>query len=192
MADKDKSSGGQSVWVLILVQLLTKETLPWGMYLKSLSQFLHEKYATGTSLTAQGLWLHASNARGTGSIPASETKVLHAMLCGQKKRNMYMTMCKIDGQWEFAIWCREVNYGALWQPRGVGWGGRWEEGLRGRNICIPIADACWCMEETTQYCKAVILQLKINFKKETWNNNSTYFIDLLKICELYHVKHLDN
>ena len=36
MADKDKSSGGQSVWVLILVQLLTMETLPWGRYLKSL------------------------------------------------------------------------------------------------------------------------------------------------------------
>ena len=31
---------------------------------------------------------------------------------------------------------------ALYQPRGVGWGGRWEGGLRGRGICIPMADSC--------------------------------------------------
>ena len=37
---------------------------------------------------------------------------------------------------------------ALWQPRGLGLGGRWEEGLRGRDICVPMADSCWCMAET--------------------------------------------
>ena len=33
---------------------------------------------------------------------------------------------------------QETQIGALYQPRGVGWGGRWE----GRDICIPIADSC--------------------------------------------------
>ena len=34
--------------------------------------------------------------------------------------------------------------GTLWQPRGVEWGGRWDAG----DICIPVADSCWCMTET--------------------------------------------
>ena len=36
--------------------------------------------------------------------------------------------CKIDSQWEFAAWLRKLN-----QPRGVGWGGRWEGGSKGRG-----------------------------------------------------------
>ena len=29
------------------------------------------------------------------------------------------------------------------QPRGVGWGGRWEGGSRTRgHICIPMTDSC--------------------------------------------------
>ena len=27
---------------------------------------------------------------------------------------------------------------ALYQPRGVGWGGRWEGGSKRQDICIPI------------------------------------------------------
>ena len=47
--------------------------------------------------------------------------------------NIYITMCEIDSQWEFALWCRKLKPSALWQPRGVGWGGRWEGGSRGRR-----------------------------------------------------------
>ena len=38
--------------------------------------------------------------------------------------------------------------GALWQPRGVGWGGGGREGQEGGDICTPMADSCWCMAET--------------------------------------------
>ena len=32
---------------------------------------------------------------------------------------------------------------ALYQPRGVGWGGRWEGGSKERGyIYIPMADSC--------------------------------------------------
>ena len=52
--------------------------------------------------------------------------------------------------------------GDLRQPKGVGWGGRWEGGLRGRECVylwlIPV-DA-W--QKPTQHCKAIILQLKMN------------------------------
>ena len=30
-----------------------------------------------------------------------------------------------------------------------------------------MTDSCWCMAETPQYCKAIILQLKTNLKKKT-------------------------
>ena len=38
---------------------------------------------------------------------------------------------------------QETQTGALYQPRGVAWGGRWKGGSKGReDICIPVADSC--------------------------------------------------
>ena len=38
---------------------------------------------------------------------------------------------------------QETQTGALYQPRGVGWGGRWEGGSKGGgDICLPMADSC--------------------------------------------------
>ena len=54
---------------------------------------------------------------------------------------MSTDICKLDSQWDFAVWLRELTR-ALWQPRGVGWGGR--EVQEGG----PMADPCWCMAET--------------------------------------------
>ena len=39
---------------------------------------------------------------------------------------------KLNNQWRFAVWSRELKSGVLWQPRGVEWGGRWEGASRGR------------------------------------------------------------
>lgn len=60
---------------------------------------------------------------------------------------------KLDNQWKFAVWCRELKSGALWQSRRVGWDGRWEvgggrEAQEGGDIHIPMADSCWYMTET--------------------------------------------
>ena len=44
----------------------------------------------------------------------------------------YITICEVDSQWEFAVWLRNKT-GAPYQPRGMGWGGRWEGGLKGRG-----------------------------------------------------------
>ena len=46
--------------------------------------------------------------------------------------NIHLTMCKLS-QWKFAVWCRELKTGDLWQPWEVGWGGRWERGSRWRG-----------------------------------------------------------
>ena len=36
---------------------------------------------------------------------------------------------------------QETQTGALYQPRGVGWGGYGREVKEGRDICIPMADS---------------------------------------------------
>ena len=38
--------------------------------------------------------------------------------------------------------------GALWQPRGVGWGGGGREVQEEGDICILMADSQCCMTET--------------------------------------------
>ena len=35
---------------------------------------------------------------------------------------------------------------ALYQPRGVGWEGREEEG----DICLPMADSCCCLTQNNK------------------------------------------
>ena len=42
--------------------------------------------------------------------------------------NVYITTCKIDDQCKLDAWSRAPKVGSLGQPRGIGWGGQWEEG----------------------------------------------------------------
>ena len=51
---------------------------------------------------------------------------------GKSNTETYTTICKIDSQREFAVWLRKLKR-ALYQPRWVGWGGRWEGGSKGRG-----------------------------------------------------------
>ena len=52
-----------------------------------------------------------------------------------RKSNMetYITICKIDSQWEFCCVAQETQTGALCQPRGVARGERWEGTSKGRG-----------------------------------------------------------
>ena len=54
-------------------------------------------------------------------------------MCGEINMETYITICKIDSQWEFAVMAQETQTSALYQPRAVGWGGRWEGGSKGRE-----------------------------------------------------------
>ena len=61
-----------------------------------------------------------------------------------RKSNMetYITICKIDSQWEFAIWLRKLKQGLcinLEERDGEGDG---REVQKGGDICIPMADSC--------------------------------------------------
>ena len=50
---------------------------------------------------------------------------------GKSSMESYITICKIDSQWESAV-RDSTQTGALCQPR-VGWGGRWEGVSKGRG-----------------------------------------------------------
>ena len=46
----------------------------------------------------------------------------------------YTTVCKIDRQQEYAVWLRKLKQGlCINLARGMGWGGRWEGGSKGRG-----------------------------------------------------------
>ena len=54
----------------------------------------------------------------------------------------YITMCKIDDQWEFAVWLRKLKQGLSinleeWDGEGVG-----REVQKGVDVCIPVAESC--------------------------------------------------
>ena len=60
---------------------------------------------------------------------------------GESNMKTYITICKIESQWEFAVCLRKLKQG-LYQSRCVGWGGRLEGGSKGRDICANMADSC--------------------------------------------------
>ena len=55
---------------------------------------------------------------------------------GKSNMETYITICKIDGQWEFAVWCRKLEQGLCINLEGwVGEGDR-REVQKGGDICI--------------------------------------------------------
>ena len=61
---------------------------------------------------------------------------------GKSNMETYITICKIDSQWEFAVWLRKLKQGLcinLEERDGEGDG---REGQKRGNICIPMADSC--------------------------------------------------
>ena len=61
---------------------------------------------------------------------------------GKSNMETYITICKIDGQQEFAVWLRKLKQGLCinlerWDGNGDGM-----EVQNGGDICIPMADSC--------------------------------------------------
>ena len=54
----------------------------------------------------------------------------------------YITICKIDGQWEFAVWLRKLKQGLSVNLEGCNGTGDGREILEGGDMCIPRADSC--------------------------------------------------
>ena len=58
----------------------------------------------------------------------------------------YITICKIDSQWEFVVWLRELKQGLCNNLKG--WDGA--EVQEGGNMCMPVADLCWYLSENNK------------------------------------------
>jgi len=72
----------------------------------------------------------------------------------------YITICKIDSQREFAVCLRKLKQG-LYQPRGVGWGGRWGGGSEGRGYMYTYG---WLMLRFDRKQQNSVKQLSFNKK----------------------------
>ena len=67
---------------------------------------------------------------------------------GESNMEIYITIHKIDSQWEFDVWLRKLKHELYDNLEG------WDEEEYGReiqkgvDICTPMADSCWCLAET--------------------------------------------
>ena len=61
---------------------------------------------------------------------------------GESNMETYITICKIDSQWEFAVWLRELKQGLCINLEGWDGEGNGRELQKGGDICIPMAYSC--------------------------------------------------
>ena len=52
---------------------------------------------------------------------------------GKSNMETYITICKVDSPWEVAVQLRKLKKGLCINVEGVGWGGRWDGGSKGRG-----------------------------------------------------------
>ena len=71
---------------------------------------------------------------------------------GESNMETYNTICKIDSQWEFDVWLRELKQGLCNNLEG--WDGERDgmEFQEGGDMGVPMADSCWCL---TENCKVL-------------------------------------
>ena len=58
---------------------------------------------------------------------------------GESNLETYITICKIDNRWEFAVCLRKPKQGLYINLEGCDGEGSGREVLKGGDICIPIA-----------------------------------------------------
>ena len=61
---------------------------------------------------------------------------------GKSNMETYITICKIDSQWEFAVRLRKLKQGLCINLEGWDGEGDGREVQKGEDICIPMADSC--------------------------------------------------
>ena len=63
-------------------------------------------------------------------------------MCGSREYMKNVFTCCEPKTALICCMSQETQTEALYQPRGVGWGGRWEGGLKGEDIRMPMVDSC--------------------------------------------------
>ena len=66
---------------------------------------------------------------------------------GKSNMETYITICKIDSPWEFAVWLRKLKQGLCINPEEWDGEGDEREVQKGGDICTPMADSCCGLTE---------------------------------------------
>ena len=61
-------------------------------------------------------------------------------MCGESNMEAYTTICKIDSQWEFAVYLRELKQGLCINLEGWDEEGDGRKFQKGGDKCKPMAD----------------------------------------------------
>ena len=61
---------------------------------------------------------------------------------GKSNMETYITICKIDSQWEFAVWLRKLKHALRINLEGWDAVKDGREFQKGGDICVPMADSC--------------------------------------------------
>ena len=61
---------------------------------------------------------------------------------GKSNKEIYITICKVDSLWEFALWLRKLRQVLCINLEGLDGEGDEREVQKGGDICIPMADSC--------------------------------------------------
>ena len=61
---------------------------------------------------------------------------------GESNMETYVTICKVDSQWEFAVWIRKLRQGLCINLEGWDGEGDRRELQKGGVICIPMTNYC--------------------------------------------------
>ena len=63
-------------------------------------------------------------------------------MCGESNMETYNAICKIDGQWEFAVCLSELKQGLCNNLEGWDGQGDRREVWEGQDMGVPLADSC--------------------------------------------------
>ena len=61
---------------------------------------------------------------------------------GKSNMETYIAICKIDSQWEFAVWIRKLKQGLCINLEGWNGEGYGREFQKGGEFCKPMAGSC--------------------------------------------------
>ena len=78
---------------------------------------------------------------------------------GKSNMETYITICKIDSQWEFAVCLRKLKQGLCINIEGWAGEGDGREVQKGGDIFIPMADSASLVAQTVKCLPAI---------RETW------------------------
>ena len=81
----------------------------------------------------------------------------------ESNMEIYKTICKIDSQWELAIWLWELKQGLCDNLEGRDGEGGGKEVWEGGHMGVPMAETCWCLIRKPQN---TVKQLSFDLKKQ--------------------------